>query len=35
MADRITANLPAKDFDATEGFYAALGFRPIGRTRAG
>lgn len=26
MADRITANLPAKDLDATERFYAALGF---------
>jgi catechol 2,3-dioxygenase-like lactoylglutathione lyase family enzyme len=25
-ADRITANLPARDFDATEDFYAALGF---------
>jgi catechol 2,3-dioxygenase-like lactoylglutathione lyase family enzyme len=24
--DRITANLPARDFDATETFYAALGF---------
>lgn len=24
--DRITANLPARDFDATEAFYAALGF---------
>ncbi len=26
MADRITANLPARDFDATERFYAAMGF---------
>ncbi len=24
--DRITANLPSRDFDRTEGFYAALGF---------
>jgi hypothetical protein len=24
--DRITANLPSRDFDATEAFYAALGF---------
>ena len=26
MRDRVTANLPAVDFDATAGFYAALGF---------
>jgi catechol 2,3-dioxygenase-like lactoylglutathione lyase family enzyme len=26
MADRITANLPARDFDATAAFYAKLGF---------
>jgi catechol 2,3-dioxygenase-like lactoylglutathione lyase family enzyme len=26
MPDRITANLPARDMDATEAFYAALGF---------
>lgn len=26
MPDRITANLPSRDFDATERFYAALGF---------
>ncbi|MES2145714.1 MAG: bleomycin resistance protein, partial [Pseudomonadota bacterium] len=26
MADRITANLPARDFAATSAFYAALGF---------
>ncbi len=26
MSDRITANLPAIDFDATEAFYARLGF---------
>lgn len=26
MADRITANLPAIDFDQTEAFYAKLGF---------
>ena len=27
MADRITANLPSRDFAATEAFYARLGFR--------
>lgn len=27
MADRITANLPSRDFSATEAFYARLGFR--------
>ncbi|NGM46485.1 bleomycin resistance protein [Rhodobacter sp. SGA-6-6] len=26
MADRITANLPARDFAATSAFYGALGF---------
>ena len=26
MADRITANLPARDLGATEAFYARLGF---------
>lgn len=26
-ADRITANLPSRDFDRTIGFYGALGFR--------
>ena len=26
MADRITANLPSRDFGATEAFYGALGF---------
>lgn len=26
MADRITANLPSRDFAATSAFYAALGF---------
>ena len=26
-ADRITANLPSRDFAATERFYAALGFQ--------
>ncbi len=26
MADRITANLPSRDFAATAAFYAALGF---------
>lgn len=25
-ADRVTANLPSRDFDATAAFYAALGF---------
>lgn len=25
-SDRITANLPSRDFDATEAFYASLGF---------
>lgn len=28
MADRITANLPSRDFDATIAFYGALGFAP-------
>lgn len=27
MADRITANLPSRDFTATEAFYHRLGFR--------
>ena len=27
MADRITANLPARDLAATSAFYATLGFR--------
>ena len=27
MTDRVTANLPAKDMDATEAFYARLGFQ--------
>lgn len=26
MADRITANLPSRDFSATEAFYGRLGF---------
>ena len=26
MADRITANLPARDFAATSAFYGTLGF---------
>lgn len=26
MADRVTANLPARDFEATAAFYEALGF---------
>ena len=29
--DRITANLPSRDFAATEAFYAALGFQPAFR----
>lgn len=29
MSDRITANLPAIDFDATEAFYARLGFKTV------
>jgi catechol 2,3-dioxygenase-like lactoylglutathione lyase family enzyme len=29
--DRVTANLPARDFDATEAFYARLGFAPTYR----
>ncbi len=28
MADRITANLPSRDFDVTCAFYGALGFAP-------
>jgi hypothetical protein len=31
LADRITANLPSRDFDVTLGFYAALGFAPVYR----
>lgn len=27
MADHATPNLPSRNFDATEAFYAALGFR--------
>jgi hypothetical protein len=30
MADRIIANLPARDFDATAKFYEALGFAAVG-----
>lgn len=26
MTERITANLPSRDFDATEAFYTAIGF---------
>ena len=26
MSDRATPNLPSRDFDATEAFYAAIGF---------
>ena len=29
--DRATANLPARDFDATAAFYARLGFAPVWR----
>jgi catechol 2,3-dioxygenase-like lactoylglutathione lyase family enzyme len=28
MSDRVTANLPARDLDATAAFYAKLGFVP-------
>ena len=31
MGDRITANLPARSFDQTAAFYAALGFAPVFR----
>jgi hypothetical protein len=31
MADRITANLPSRDFGATEAFYARLGFTRMWR----
>lgn len=31
MSNRITANLPSRDFDATIGFYAGLGFDLIYR----
>lgn len=27
--DRVTANLPSRDLDATEGFYARLGFGTV------
>lgn len=30
-ADRITANLPSRDFDVTEAFYGLLGFERIYR----
>ena len=30
-SDRITANLPSRDFAATQGFYAALGFATVFR----
>lgn len=33
MADHATPNLPARDFDATEEFYAALGFTSSFRDR--
>ena len=32
--DRITANLPSRDFAATAAFYAALGFAPAYRSDA-
>ena len=32
MTDRATPNLPARDFDATAGFYAQLGFAQNYRT---
>ena len=32
MADRATPNLPSRDFDATEAFYAALGFERTWRS---
>lgn len=31
MPDRATPNLPSSDFDATESFYAALGFERVSR----
>ena len=31
MADRITANLPSRDFDQTAAFYARLGFHTVYR----
>ncbi|MEM6587278.1 MAG: VOC family protein [Pseudomonadota bacterium] len=31
MPDRITANLPSRDFDETEAFYSALGFERLYR----
>ncbi|MDR7124840.1 bleomycin resistance protein [Pseudotabrizicola sp. 4114] len=34
MADRITANLPSRDFDATAAFYTQLGFA-VGFRNAG
>jgi hypothetical protein len=34
MTDRITANLPSRDFDATAAFYAALGFSVSFKDRA-
>ena len=34
MADRITANLPSRDFAATEAFYARLGFDCVYRSEA-
>ena len=29
--DRITANLPSRDFERTQAFYGALGFAPVYR----
>ncbi|PSJ37406.1 bleomycin resistance protein [Allosphingosinicella deserti] len=34
MADRATPNLPARDFNATEAFYARLGFERTWRDAA-
>lgn len=33
MPDRITANLPSRDFNATVDFYAALGFSVVFKDR--
>lgn len=29
MSDRVTANLPSRDFETTQRFYKALGFRVV------
>ena len=31
MRERVTANLPSRDFDVTEAFYAKLGFEQVFR----